>query len=279
MLGAIVRRRDRPQPWVERTNDLGGVLMIRRCFVGLILVAGLGLLLPSAALGQATKTKARPKKPSVRSSTTTPVPRNDKWWMDRHEAMNARVKQGNADLLFIGDSITQGWEGAGKEVWKEFYGNRNAVNLGIGGDQTQHVLWRLEHGNLEGISPKLAVVMIGTNNSFSYQPEEIAAGIEAIVKTLRAKVPQTKILLLGIFPRGATPADQLRQVNEKTNAIAAKLADGKQVVYLDIGKAFLQPDGTLTKEIMPDLLHLSPKGYRLWAEAIEPEVAKVLGKQ
>ncbi len=108
---------------------------------------------------------------------------------------------------------------------------------------------------------------------------EYAKGKETGKQKLRAKLPETKVLLLGIFPRGANSEDRLRQVNAKTNAIAAKLADGKQVVYLDIGKVFLQPDGALAKEIMPDLLHLSPKGYRLWAEAIEPEVEKVLGKE
>lgn len=252
--------------------------MQRRGFLWWCLGLMVGLGIAVTAPAQAVKAKA-PKKPAARGAATAPVPRDQAWWKNRHEAINARIKQGNVDLIFIGDSITQGWEGAGKEVWQEFYAKRNAANLGIGGDQTQHVLWRLEHGNLEGISPKLAVVMIGTNNAAAYAPEEIAAGIEAIVKTLRAKLPKTKVLLLGIFPRGATPDDRLRQVNAKTNALICKLADGQNVVYLDIGKVFLQPDGTLTKEMMPDLLHLSPKGYRLWAEAIEPEVEKVLGKR
>lgn len=252
--------------------------MTRRKVLGCGMLLAAALALPNGLFGQATKIPPA-KTPAVRGSATAPVPRKDKWWMDRHEKMNARVKEGNVDLIFIGDSITQGWEGAGKEVWQEFYGKRNAVNLGIGGDQTQHVLWRLDHGNIEGICPKLAVVMIGTNNAAGYAPQEIAAGIEAIVKKLRSKLPNTKVLLLGIFPRGATPEDRLRQVTAKTNALVAKLADGKNVIYLDIGKVFLQPDGTLSKDIMPDLLHLSPKGYRLWAEAIEPEVAKVLGKK
>ena len=206
-----------------------------------------------------------------------PVPRAGNW-MKRHEAMNARVKQGNVDLVFIGDSITQGWEGRGKGVWKKFYGERNAVNLGIGGDRTQHVIWRLDHGNLAGISPKLAVLMIGTNNSGSNTPEQIAEGITVIVDQLKKKTPQTKLLLLGVFPRGATPEDQRRQVNEKTNAIVAKLADDEQVFYLDIGKGFLQDDGTLTREIMPDLLHLSEQGYTIWAESIEPQVVKLMGE-
>ncbi|MBI2481767.1 MAG: GDSL family lipase [Planctomycetia bacterium] len=204
-----------------------------------------------------------------------PVPRDGNW-MKRHDAMNARVKEGNVDLVFIGDSITQGWEGRGKEVWQKFYGERNAVNLGIGGDRTQHVIWRLDNGNLEGISPKLAVIMIGTNNSGTNTPEQIAAGTTAIVKQLRTKTPQTKILVLAIFPRGETPADPKRQVNEKTNAIVSKLADGEHVFYLDFGKKFLQEDGTLTREIMPDLLHLNEQSYAIWAEEIEPTVAKLM---
>ena len=203
-----------------------------------------------------------------------PVPR-DASWMKRHDAMNARVKEGNVDLVFIGDSITQGWEGSGKGVWTKFYGERNAVNLGIGGDRTQHVIWRLDNGNLEGISPKLAVIMIGTNNSGNNTPEQIAEGITVIVEQLKKKTPQTKILVLGVFPRGETPEDQRRQVNEKTNAIVSKLADDQHVFYLDIGKSFLQDDGTLSREIMPDLLHLSEKGYTIWAESIEPQVAKL----
>ncbi len=207
----------------------------------------------------------------------TPVPR-DANWMKRHDAMNARVKEGNVDLVFIGDSITQGWEGSGKAVWKEFYGERNAVNLGIGGDRTQHVIWRLDNGNLEGISPKLAVIMIGTNNSGTNSSEQIAEGTTAIVDQLKKKSPTTKILVLGVFPRGETPADAKRQVNEKTNAIVATLADNEHVFYLDIAKSFLQDDGTLSKEIMPDLLHLSEKGYTIWAESIEPQVAKLMAE-
>jgi len=193
--------------------------------------------------------------------------------------MNERVKQGNVDLIFVGDSITQGWEGNGKEIWKEYYGSRNAVNLGIGGDRTQHVLWRLQNGNLEGIAPKLAVIMIGTNNSGDNTAEEIAEGTKAIVEALRSKSPETKILLLATFPRGPNPQDARRQVNEKSNEIVAKLADGKMVRYLDIGKSFLSPNGDLTREIMPDLLHLSPQGYKIWAEAIEPVVAEVVGEK
>ena len=206
-----------------------------------------------------------------------PVPRAG-GWMKRHEAMNTRVKQGNVDLVFVGDSITQGWEGRGKNVWAKFYGKRNAVNLGIGGDRTQHVIWRLDNGNLAGIAPKAAVIMIGTNNSGSNSPEEIAEGVTAIVRQLQEKTPKTKILLLATFPRGANPSDKQRQVNEGSNNIVAKLVADDNVFYLDIGKEFLGEDGSLSKEIMPDLLHLSERGYTIWAESIEPTLAKLMGE-
>ncbi len=186
--------------------------------------------------------------------------------MDRHQKMNDRVKQGNVDLLMIGDSITHGWEGRGREVWAEYYGKRNAVNL-----------WRLDNGNIDGITPKLAVLMIGTNNAGSNTPEEIAEGVKQIVEKLRDRLPKMKVLVLAIFPRGPNKADRLRQVNEKANAIIAKLADGKMVLYEDIRQKFLDKDGNLPREIMPDLLHPNAKGYQIWAEAIEPTVAKVLG--
>ena len=200
--------------------------------------------------------------------------------MARHNAFNERIKQGNVDLVFIGDSITQGWEGAGKDVWAKHYAKRNAVNLGIGGDRTQHVLWRLDNGNIDGISPKLAVLMIGTNNSngMDSTAEEIGAGIQAIVKKLREKLPQTKVLILAVFPRGEKPSPQ-REKNATASEIASQLADNENVYYLDIGPKFVADDGTLSKEIMPDLLHLSPKGYEIWAEAIEPKVAELMGEK
>ena len=210
-------------------------------------------------------------------SATKPVPRSG-GWTKRHESFNKRVAQGNCDLIFIGDSITQGWEGRGKKVWAKHYAKRNAVNLGIGGDRTQHVIWRLDNGNLYRIKPKAAVIMIGTNNSGNNTSQEIADGVEAIVKQLHKKLPETKVLLLGVFPRGANNADKRRKVNEGANAIFKKLADGKVVHYLDIGPKFLQKDGTLPREIMPDLLHLSEKGYTIWAESIEAKLKELMGE-
>lgn len=209
--------------------------------------------------------------------TTTPMPRPDESWQRRHQKINDRANQGDVDLIFIGDSITHGWEGdAGKAVWDKFYGSRKAMNAGIGGDRTQHVLWRLDNGNIDGIKPKLAVLMIGTNNSGSDTPDDIAAGITAIVQKLRTKLPETKVLVLGIFPRGPNADDPKRQVNVATNNIIKSLDDGKSVFYLDISDKFLNDDGTLERQIMPDLLHLSKQGYEIWAESIEPNVAELM---
>ena len=176
-------------------------------------------------------------------SALKPVPRSG-GWMTRHESFNKKVAQGNVDLVFIGDSITQGWEGNGKDIWAKYYGERNAVNLGIGGDRTQHVIWRLDNGNLKDITPKAAVIMIGTNNSGSNSSQEIAEGVNKIVEQIRNKSPKTKILLLAVFPRGATKDDARRKVNQGANAIFSKLDDGKHIHYLDIGDAFLQEDQT-----------------------------------
>jgi beta-glucosidase len=208
-------------------------------------------------------------------SAVTPVRRNDPWWGPRHDAVNKRLKHGNADLLFIGDSITQGWETAGREIWNTYYAPRNAVNMGFGGDRTQHVLWRLDHSNLGGLSPKLAIVMIGTNNPNT--AEEIADGIITICHRLRTKLPRTKILLLAIFPRNAGPSAQ-RQKNDQASLLASRVADGKMIHYLDINSRFLTEDGLLTKDIMPDYLHPNKAGYKIWAEAIEPKVAELMGE-
>ncbi|MHC4143959.1 MAG: GDSL-type esterase/lipase family protein [Planctomycetota bacterium] len=212
-------------------------------------------------------------------SAVSPAHRHS-WWTLRNDAVNERVKRGNVDLLMIGDSITHSWEGGGKKYWDKYYAPRNAVNMGFSGDRTQHVLWRLEHGHLEGISPKLAVLMIGTNNSngTDNKAEEIAEGIVAICKKLRAECPKMKILILAIFPRGPEPSDQ-RQKNSEASSLASKIADGRMTHYLDINDKFLTKDGFLSKKVMPDYLHPNEAGYKIWAEAIEPKVAELMGEK
>ncbi len=157
-------------------------------------------------------------------------------------------------------------------MWQTYYGDRKAINLGIGGDRTEHVIWRLTHGNLASIKPKVAVVMIGTNNTghFLQNPQQVAEGVERILEIIAERSPNTKVLLQGIFPRGSSMLDVRRLNNIAINQSIRRLADNQRVHYLDISDVFLQPDGTISKDIMPDALHLSEEGYELWATAIEP---------
>jgi lysophospholipase L1-like esterase len=204
-----------------------------------------------------------------------------KWWQPRHDQKLADLKKlEKVDLLMIGDSITHGWEGRGKQVWDQYYSKRNAFNIGFSGDRTENVLWRLQHGAAKGISPKLAVIMIGTNNTGHRQDpaEETAAGIKAIIAELQKQHPDTKILLLAIFPRGANTDDPLRKLNTAINKVIAGYADDRKVFFLDINSEFLDDDGTLPKSVMPDLLHPHEAGYATWAKAMEPTIAKLMSE-
>jgi beta-glucosidase len=218
----------------------------------------------------------------VTNKCVVPVPRTDEQGTNRLYELNRRVKEnaGTTRLLFVGDSITQGWEGNGKQVWAKYYAHRNALNLGIGSDHTQHVLWRLDHGNLAGLHPKVAVVLIGVNNApdESNTPRMILEGMTAIVRRLRETLPDTKILLLGVFPFREDFNPQRAKVLQVNQALH-KLEDGKWVHFLDFGHRFIGSDGRIPKEIMRDFLHPSPLGYRIWAEAMEPKLAELLGDE
>jgi lysophospholipase L1-like esterase len=255
------------------------------------------LLLASLLLAQ-PPAPARPHQPAPAAAqparvtpATTPASRGtNNVWTARHNSFTKRAEQGSEKgdmgIIFLGDSITEGWEQNGAEIWAKTYAPRHAVNFGIGGDRTQHVLWRIQNGNLEGLDapekgspPKLVVIMIGTNNVGADTADDIAAGIGAIVRTTREKLPQAKVLLLAVFPRGKRSDDPARAKIAQVNRIASKLADDKSVYFEDIGPKFLQPDGSLSAEIMPDYLHLSKKGYQIWADAMDPKVAELLGEQ
>jgi lysophospholipase L1-like esterase len=242
-------------------------------FLSLALGLGALLLLAPAARADDTKRENTAAKPSPKD-------------VNRHEGFVKQAKRGGIDLLFLGDSITDAWGGeghrpdsAGREVFSKEFKPLKAANFGIGGDRTQHVLWRLQHGELEGINPKVVMIMIGTNNLGSNTAAEIAEGIKATVDEIRSQKPESKVLLLGIFPREAKAAAPNRSKIKEINGMIAKLDDkGKHVRYLDIGKKFMEPDGSISREIMPDYLHLSPEGYQRWADAVKPAVEELMNK-
>jgi lysophospholipase L1-like esterase len=261
-----------------------GKVLMAAILVGIIVFGLAGCSSQKLSCSQVALQIAKSDNPAI-----MPASRPGKW-MARHALINENAKKGDAQVIFVGDSITHFWEKF-PVLWEDYFGQYKPLNVGISGDKTQHVLWRLENGNLSGIHPKVAVVMIGTNNSKpdEYTAEQIAEGIEAIVCTLRTKLPETKVLLLAIFPRGDDPQrkDKTRNAayndqwdkNEKASKLASQLADGKMIVYLDINKAFLDDKGILTRKIMPDLLHPGEEGYRIWGQAITPTLEKMTAQK
>lgn len=188
----------------------------------------------------------------------------------------ARRGAGNIDLLFVGDSITDGWSNGGREVWDKYIEPLKPANFGIGGDTTQGVLWRMQNGELEGFKAKLIIHMLGTNNINSAPDDQIAEGNRLIIEEYKKRQPQAKILVLGIFPRATSATDPFRGHIKEINGMLAKLADNKQVFFMDIGDKFLAADGTLSPDIMPDFLHPNAKGYQIWADAMMPKIQELL---
>lgn len=221
---------------------------------------------------------AEEKKPHP---SVTSQPRIDDWWFIRHGEKIGQMKKEEVELLMVGDSITANWETQGAEVWKQYYADRKAVNLGFGGDRTNHVLWRLDHLPELKKAPKAAVVLIGTNNICwgSDTPRQGAEGVQAVAKKLHELYPETKILVLGVLPRREKPDHGHRKEIVELNSYLPDLLKGiGNVTFLDISEAFLDDEGVLSKEIMPDGTHPSPKGHEIWAKAMEPELKKLLGE-
>lgn len=211
-----------------------------------------------------------------RESASEPSRRWELRWTSRNKQQTREAAAGSHRVVFVGDSITQNWESEGSSVWKQHYADRQALNLGISSDLTQHVLWRVQHTDFGQPKPELFVLLVGTNNSADYSAEEIAAGVKAIVTALRQNASEAKILLLAIFPRGDTLDDPRRAVNEVTNKRIAELADGQDVRFLDINHEFTDEDGSTRLELMPDALHLNEAGYAAWAAAMEPTITQLL---
>ena len=220
--------------------------------------------------------------PHYMKAAVTPAPLNTfwarDWWMDRHREKREAPDRTSARLVFLGNSITQGWEGDGQAIWNEFYADRDAFNLGFSGDRTENVLWRLHNGEIDGMAPDLVVLMIGTNNTGHRQdpPESVARGIEKILDELESRLPDTRVLLLAIFPHGVQPDNLMRRLNNRINEHIADFDNRDLVRYIDINDAFLDNDGRLPADIMPDFLHPNEKGYRIWAETMEPVLEELL---
>lgn len=243
------------------------------------LLLAAGLVLAGSLLAQSPA----PVDPSIGAPKT-----GNARFFELHEQFLARGKAGPIGVLFLGDSITEGWKKA-PHIWEHYFGAHQPANFGIGGDQTQHVIWRIENGELDGIKPRVVVLMIGTNNSGQHSGAQIAASVQRIVELTRARIPGVKVLLLAILPRDArrnpdgliteaAVADAAKRVaaNDRANALLAKLDDGSHVRFLNTNAVFLGRDGRIPWTIMPDQLHPNAAGYQLWAEAIAPALAELL---
>ncbi len=209
-------------------------------------------------------------------------------WNQRHAAIQAIKDKVNPELVFLGDSITHLWAGEpnepkgnrGADSMKDLCAGRSMLNLGFGWDRTQNVLYRLEHGELDGLKPKAVVLLIGTNNlavtkqARENTPAEIAEAIALIVTRVQAKCPGVKVVLMGVFPRGEKPKDPKRAKIAEINKLIAKLGEKPGVTYLDITAKLTNPDGSISKDVMGDYLHPTAKGYAIWAEALKPVLAK-----
>lgn len=209
-------------------------------------------------------------------TTTKPVSRmQEAWWKNRHDLrQKEKANMDELDILLVGDSITQGWEGAGAKPWKNTFGDLKTFNLGFSGDRTEHVIWRLQNGEVEGLNPRVVMVLIGTNNTGHKldKPENIARGVEGILTELKSRLPDSKVILLSLFPYDKDPNSPRRKNNNAVNEIIKNYDDGKQVYYLDICDAFFDDQGNMSKEITPDFLHLSEKGYQIWADQVNDKI-------
>lgn len=239
----------------------------------------IALLISSAAFAQKAPADMNlsdylPPKQAGINSAAYAAPKLEWFERVRSNFERARKQPAGINIVFDGDSITDGWQGRGKETWAANYGKLGAFDFGISGDRTENVLWRLEQGQMDGLDPKLVALMIGTNNLYTNTPSQIAEGITLIVQDYRKRCPNAVILLQAVFPRGQSATDPARAKIRAINEIIAKLGDNKAVIYTDFGDRFLNADGSMNAELIPDFLHPSPKGYEIWANALQPVIER-----
>ncbi len=206
-----------------------------------------------------------------------PEPREARWPVHRFEEINEAVKTQPYRVLFLGNSITERFPHDAPQVWHDDMAPRQVLDAGVSGDRTEHLLWRMQHGNLAGPAPAVAVVLIGTNDlGHGRSPEDAAEGIRADLLYLRQHLPGTRILLLGLWPRDKSPYARLRRETVAVNRLIQKCGDERRVVYADIGGVLLDPQGRLTRAISPDLLHFSEAGYARLAPRLDPLIDRLL---
>jgi lysophospholipase L1-like esterase len=199
-------------------------------------------------------------------------------WMERHQRFCDIAAEGGGRVLFIGDSITEGWASEGAAAWENHFAPLSTANFGIGGDRTQQILWRLQNGTLDGIQPEVVVLLIGVNNLWTmvHSADEVAAGILAVVNEIRQRLPDASILWQGILPTGEAADHPLRAIILEINSKLANHVMGEQVRFVDFGALFLAPDGSISSNTMPDFCHLSSTAYLKWAEALAAPLRELL---
>ena len=213
-------------------------------------------------------------RPTGTNTAAVSAPRDD-WYADVQRKFD-RYGGKHFDIVFDGDSIMNRWEITGREIWAQRYAGISA-DFGIEGDRVENVLWRLSKGQVDGIDPKVVVLMIGTNNSGRNSAEEIAEGIKRLVAEYESRCPNAHIILFGIFPRGQKPNDGGRRKVAAVNEKIKLLDDGKRVTYLDLSSKMIEADGSISPDMMPDFVHPTLKGYQIWADALQPVVDKYVG--
>ena len=262
------------------------MILLRRLTVLPVLLFAAAIAWGPAQAQPALATPATAAAPAAASksiscaTTATPRSRDYFWmsiarWKEMHAEDLAVADKGDTGLLFLGDSITEGWPAA---LFNASFGEYKPANFGIGGDHTGNVLWRLQENRYAKLKPKAIVLLIGVNN-FGHcgeTPEQVFSGVRAVVEVLRRQYPQARILLNAVLPTQEKADGPVRQQVLALNKLLVTLQEEPHVLYRDYGQVFLQPDGSIAKELMPDFLHLSAKGYQLWSDAMLPDVRALM---